>query len=52
MIVVTTDVDRMMGGGDWIIEVVLVSSLLVRFGNVIVVTKGIVVRIVDIIGDV
>ena len=50
MIVVTTGDDRMIGGGIGIIEVVLVDALLPLGGNVIVVTKGIVDRIVDIIG--
>lgn len=52
MIVVTTDDDRMMGGGIWIIEVVLITSLLPPFGDVMVLTKGIVTRIVDTIGAV
>lgn len=52
MIVVTTDDDRAIGGGIWTIEVVLVNSLLPLLGNVMVVTKGIVARIVDTIGAV
>ena len=52
IIVVTTDDDRMMGGGMWIMEVVLITSLLPPFGDVMVLTKGIVTRIVDTIGAV
>ena len=52
MILVTTDDDRIMGGGMWIIEVVLITSLLPPFGDVMVLTKEIVTRIVDTIGAV
>ena len=50
IMVVTTDDDGMIDGGIRITEVVLVDSLLPMGGNVIIVTKGIVDRIVDIFG--
>ena len=50
LLVVTTNDDTLAVGGIWTRDVVLVTSLLVLGGNVIVVTKGLVTRIVDIIG--
>ena len=50
LLVVTTNDDTLAVGRIWTRDVVLVTSLLVLGGNVIVVTKGLVTRIVDIIG--
>ena len=50
LLVVTINDDTLAVGGIWTRDVVLVSSLLVLGGNVIIVTKGLVTRIVDIVG--
>ena len=49
-LVVTTNDDTLAVGAIWTKDVLLVTSLLVLGGNVIVVTKGLVTRIVDIVG--